>query len=146
MAFITNYPRLRTACAATWAILQVDSGDEEWLLEIAGRETKKALTEQRILPRQWQHLGPACLVTFWWQTSQAPPDSLSQSITQAVFREDRTRCAVQTVPGVRILPSPLRKAKNGLSEPGPGGRVFASFGRVRGKFGGKLDSNKQNEN
>jgi hypothetical protein len=35
----------------------------------------------------------------------------------------------------RIPPSPLRKAKNGVSRPGSNGRVFASFGPVRGQLG-----------
>ena len=48
-----------------------------------------------------------------------------------------------TVPGVRIPPSPLQKAKNGMLRPGPRGRVFAYFERVRGQVGGKLVSNKR---
>ncbi len=40
-------------------------------------------------------------------------------------------------------PSPLQKAKNGGSRPGPHGRVFASFRRVRGQLGDKLASTKR---
>jgi len=40
---------------------------------------------------------------------------------------------------MRDPPSPLRKAEKGLGGPGPGGRVHASFGRVRWQVGGKLD-------
>ena len=42
-------------------------------------------------------------------------------------------------PGVRIPPSPLQKAKNGVLRPGLLGRVFASLGRVRWQVGGILD-------
>jgi len=55
------------------------------------------------------------------------------------------RCAAQAVPGVRIPPSPLQKAKNGGLRPGSGGRVFVSFGRVRWQFGGKLAGRERTE-
>jgi hypothetical protein len=55
-------------------------------------------------------------------------------------RPRTTRRAVQCDPGGRnfVLKRVPGKAKNGTFEPGSEGRVFASFGRVRGQFGGKL--------
>jgi hypothetical protein len=51
----------------------------------------------------------------------------------------------QAVPGVRIPPSPLWKAKNGSLGPGCHGRVFASIGRVRWQVGGKLNGTEWTE-
>ena len=46
------------------------------------------------------------------------------------MRRSRKPLCSFRAPGVRIPPSPLRKAKNGYQGPGLGGRVFASAGVV----------------
>jgi len=89
--------------------------------------------------------GGVCCSIRWrddhLRSGRKPGDSLPYpgGCLSTVSSGLENRCAVQTVPGVRIPPSPLQKAKNGASEPGPGGRVLTSFGRVRGQLGGKVD-------
>ena len=89
-------------------------------------------------------------VRFNLYQDDAPVLSMAaRPLVQADSRElalVENRCAAQAVPGVRIPLSPLQKAKNRVSRPGPSGRVFASFRRVRWQLGGKLAITETEEN
>ena len=60
----------------------------------------------------------------------APRGEVAERLNAAVSKT----VVLARAPGVRIPPSPLQKAKNRLSRPGPGDQVLPSLGRAHCPF------------